>query len=286
MTNFAPVFVKAIYAILFIGLLSGCDGYSKLVKNGTPQEKLEAAKKYYNEKNYLKAQPLFEDLINAYYGRPEREEIYFYLAYTHYGISEYMIAGYRFTNFAETYSLSPRREEASYMAAVCAFHRAMEPELDQTPTKTATNKLQAFINQYPNSKFVSEANDRIDELRQRLLIKAYDNAKLYYHLGYYNSAVVACNNALDDYPDIINREELNYIIVASNFEYAKKSIEIKQLERYLTTKESVATYYAQYPKGEYYAAVKRIEEKTLKEIEDLTPGPPPAPELGLQSSEK
>lgn len=270
MTKFAPVFVKAFYTILFVGLLAGCDGYQKLLKNGTPEEKLTAAKEYYNNKKYLKAQPLFEELINLYYGRPEREEIYYYYAYTHYGLGEFLLAGYHFKNFAETYTLSPLREECTYMTAVCDYHKSLSPELDQTSTKSAISRMQAFINQYPNSTYVPEANDRIDELRKRLLVKAYDGAKLYYHLGYYQSAIIACNNVLDDYPDIINREELNYLIVASNYEYAKGSIEKKQAERYSATISSVKDYYKEYPKGKYAEDVARIKEKTERKIESFT----------------
>ena len=41
----------------------------------------------------------------------------------------------------------------------------------------------------------------------------YESAKLYHSLGYYKSAIVSCTNALDDYPDMINRLELSFLIV-------------------------------------------------------------------------
>ena len=267
MTKFAAVFVKGIYAIIFLGLLGACSGYQKLLKNGTPQEKLEGAKEYYNKEDYLRAQPLFEELVSLYYGRPEREEIYYYLAYCHYGMSEYLLAGYHFSNYANTYTLSPKREEATYMAAICEYHRSLAPELEQTSTKKAITNLQAFINQYPNSKYVSEANSRIDELRQRILVKAYSNAKLYYDLGYYQSAIVACKNAVEDYPDIINREELLYLVVAAHYEYAKNSISTKQAERYKDTQTSANEFLKEYPKGEYTERVKTILNKSTKELE-------------------
>ena len=40
-------------------------------------DKLEAAKKYYQSEDYVRALPLFEELLGLYYGKPEREEVYY-----------------------------------------------------------------------------------------------------------------------------------------------------------------------------------------------------------------
>jgi outer membrane protein assembly factor BamD len=262
--------VRVFLYIFTVIILAGCSNYQKVLKNGTPQEKLEAAKKYYNNKEYFKAQPLFEELLGLYYGRTEREEIYFYFAYTHYGLGEYLLAGYHFKYFTQTYGLSPKREEAAYMHAICEFQKSMAPELDQTPTKDAITSLQAFINQYPNSKYVEECNTKIDELRGRILIKIYNNAKLYYNTSQYKSAIVACTNALDDYPDMINREELGYLIVDASYSYAKNSITKMQEERYEKTITAIKTFYKEYNSEKLFEEeVKKLEEKTNKDLKEL-----------------
>ena len=69
-------------------LISSCSNYQKIVKDGTPQEKLDAARKYYKAKDYLRAQPLLEELLGLYYGRAEREEIYYLFAYSYFGNHE------------------------------------------------------------------------------------------------------------------------------------------------------------------------------------------------------
>lgn len=258
--------MRAIAYIFILFLAFGCSNYQQVVKKGTPEEKLEAAKKYYNDKDYIRAQPLLEELLGLYYGKAIKEEIYFYLCYSHYGLGEFLLAGYHFNNFAQTYQLSPKREEASYMGAVCNYHKSMPKELDQTPTKNAINSLQAFINKFPNSEFVSDCNTKIDELRERLLEKEYTNAKLYYDLGQYKSAIVACNNALDDYPDMINRDELTYLIVDANYQYAKNSIAKKQKERYNETLVAVNNYTKEFSKGVYIKEVTKIKEKTELEL--------------------
>jgi len=256
--------VRNLVYISFVFLFASCSSYQKLVKDGTPQEKLDAAKKYYKSKDYLRAQPLLEELLGLYYGRSEREEIQYLYAYSYYGNQEYLLAGYHFNNFVEIYSQSDKKEEALYMSALCKFKRSMPHELDQRPTKEAINDLQAFINKYPNSTYVSDCNDKIDILRQKILEKIYENAKLYYELGYYNSAIVACQNAIDDYPDIENRTELNYLVVDAAYRYAKNSIQKKQAERYQDTLNKIEAFKKEFGDKTMYANdIQKIKEKTL-----------------------
>lgn len=253
--------------ILLIITASSCSNYQKLVKKGSPQEKLEAAQKYYEKKDYLRAQPLLEELLGLYYGRKEREDIYYLYAQSYFGNEEYLLAGYHFNNFVQTYALSPKIEEASYMGAVCQFKKAMPYELDQTPTNTATNALQVFINQYPNSSYVADCNTKIDLLRVRILQKVYESAKLYHSLGYYQSAMVACTNALEDYPDMINRSELSYLIVDASYQYAKNSIEAKQPERYAVTVNKIKDFENEFGNTSgYQKEINRISEKTKQEL--------------------
>lgn len=258
-----------IYIVLAFSLFS-CSGYQKLVKDGTPVEKLEAATKYYKSKDYVRAQMLFEELLGLYYGKPEREDIHYMYAYAYYGTSEYLLAGYYFNSFAQTYSNSPHAEEASYMAAVCQYNKAMPVELDQGPTSGAISSLQSFINQYPNSKYVVECNDKIDQLRARILAKVYENAKLYHSLGHYKSAMVACENALADYPDMVHRDELYYLMADAAFLYAKNSVVKKQAERYEDAVSKANEYLSEFgPTSEYQLIVRKIRNKSTSAIAEL-----------------
>lgn len=265
--------VRQLIYILYFFLAStivACSGYQKLVKDGTPAEKLEAAKKYYQKKDYIRSQMLFEELLGLYYGKPEREEIHYMYAYSYYGTSEFLLAGYHFNSFAQTFKLSPKREEASYMAAVCRFNKSMPVELDQAPTKSAIETLQSFINQYPNSQYVPDCNDKIDLLRATILAKVYNNAKLYHSLGYFKSAMVACENALEDYPDMVHRDELHYLMVDAAYLYAKNSISKKQKERYSDALDKANNYLSEYGKvSDYSQQIKKIITKSNSAVAEL-----------------
>ncbi|MDG1756439.1 MAG: outer membrane protein assembly factor BamD [Bacteroidia bacterium] len=268
--NLQAFLLRNILYISLILLATSCSNYQKIVKDGTPQEKLDAARKYYKAKDYLRAQPLLEELLGLYYGRVEREEIYYLYAYSYFGNHEYLLAGYHFNNFAETYSLSDKKEEAEYMTAVCKFKKTMPQELDQTPTKDAIKNLQSYINEYPNSSYVADCNDKIDILRERILLKVYQNAKLYYDLGYYKSAMVACQNAIDDYPDINNRTELSYLVADAAYLYAKNSVQKKKPERFREALQKAEEFEKEFGKtNTFSASLSKIKEKTKAELAQI-----------------
>lgn len=260
-----------IYSFIIIFSLSGC-GYQKLLKKGTPEEKLRVAKKYYQKKDYARAQPLFEALITAYYGKAEAEEIYYYYGQCHFGGEEYLLAGYYFRDFVQKFPNSNKIEEVSFLVALCDYKKSLRSELDQTDTRLALGSLQLFIDQNPNSQYVAEANKKIDELRARLLDKVYRNAKIFYMIGEYKAAMVACENAIENYPDMMHTSELAFYVVDAAYKLAKNSLVSVQVERYKTVLEKAAFFYKENSQqnNAYLKSVQEIEKKTKKELEKIT----------------
>lgn len=258
------------FLFLWITLILTSCSYQKLLKDGSNEEKFKYAIKYYTKKDYARAQPLLESLITAYYGKPEAEEVYYYFAMSHYGGQEFLLAGYYFRDFIQKFPTSSKYEEVSFMIAKCDYQRSMRSELDQTNTRIALGSLQLFIDQNPNSEFVNEANEKIDVLRNRLLDKVYRNAKLFYLIGEYKAAMVACENAIENYPDMIHIDELGYYIVDAAYLLAKNSIVSLQTERYNTVLEKVIYYNKiQQDKSPFNKKVKELERKALNELAKL-----------------
>ena len=107
--------------------------------------------------------------------------------------------------------------------------------MDQTLTKQSIDAFQEYIEKYPKSERVAEANKLMDELRNKLIEKDYQNAYNYYKTMQYQAAVVSFKNFLNDYPDLTEkRENAMYYIVLSGYEFARNSVEDKLKERYET----------------------------------------------------
>ena len=237
---------------LLIVTLGSCKSkYEKLKASNDNAKKYQEAVKFYNKKDYSKALGLFEDLVTRYRGRAEAEDLFYYYAYTNYKLKDYTSARYHFKTFADTYPSSPRAEECRFIAAYCYYLDSPIYSLDQENTLKAIESLQLFINLYPKSDRVTEASKLIQNLRDKLEQKAYANAKLYLTIGDYQSAVIAFENTLRDYPDTKYAEELEFLIIRAQYEYARISMERKQEERFAQAMSYSDQFAEKYPNSKY-----------------------------------
>ena len=193
---------------LVVLVLSACSEYQKILKSPNPELKYEKSIEYYEEGEYLKALPLFEELIPLYRGTDKGQKIYFYYAYTNFHLDYLTSAAYHFRTYSSTYSLSTFAQEALFMSAYCNYLEAPGPTLDQTPTQLALEELQIFVNTYPESELVDSANVLVDQLTFKLEKKKFLNAKQYYTIRKYKSAIVALNNVITEYPSTQFIEEI------------------------------------------------------------------------------
>jgi outer membrane protein assembly factor BamD len=253
--------------LLLVITLAGCKSkYEKLKASNDNAKKYQEAVKFYNKKDYSKALGLFEDLVTRYRGRTGYEDLYYYYAYTNYKLKDYTAARYHFKTFADTYPSSSRAEECRFIAAYCFYLDSPTFSLDQENTLKAIESLQLFINLYPKSDRVTEASKLIQNLRDKLEEKAYANAKLYLTIGDFQSSVIAFNNMLRDYPDTKYAEELEYLIVKAQYEYAKVSNERKQEERYNQAIVYADQFTEKYATSKYQKAVASLKSDSERGI--------------------
>jgi outer membrane protein assembly factor BamD len=237
-------------------------------KKGTNEEKYDMAKKMYEKKDYVRALPLFEDLLAVYRGKEKSEEIYFYYCYSYFGLGQYELAAFHFKNFTEAYYNSKKMEECSFRYTECLYLDALPYFLDQTNTIKAISEIQLFLNLYPNSTYKDDCNKHIDELRQNLKKKAYETSMLFFKLGDYLAAIYSFKNAIREFPDIENKEEIEYMIINSSYLYAKNSIEEKKEERFKAVFEEYKEFTRNNKPGStYYAEATSLNEKAKVDLE-------------------
>jgi outer membrane protein assembly factor BamD len=266
--------IRPLRLILWIAVLwvagMGCRSeFERTRMSGNTELILNKALEYYEEEDWVKAQTLFELVLNQYRGRPEAEVIYFKYAYTYYNLQQYALSAHYFANFAQTYAYSPFREEADFMSAYSNYQMSPVFRLDQIATEEAIEGFQAFVNTYPNSDRVAECNELINEMREKLEQKAFSSAQLYYRMSDYQSAIHSFENLLTEYPDSKQAEEVQYLLVESSYNYAAKSIFEKREERYEETIEQYQDFVERYPSSMYREKVNDIYDKTLEQLKSL-----------------
>jgi outer membrane protein assembly factor BamD len=245
-----------VLALLIITLGSCKSKYEKLRASNDYAKKYQEAIKYYNKQDYEKALGLFDVLVERYRGRSAAEDLFYYYAFTNYKLKDYTSARFHFKTFADTYPSSPRAEECRFFSAYCYYLDSPAYSLDQENTLKAIETLQLFINLYPKSDRVTEASKLIQNLRDKLEQKAYENAKLYLIIGDFQSAVIAFNNVLRDYPDTKYGEEVEYLTVKAQYQYASRSFETKQVERYEQDITYADQFTDKFPNSKYGREVK------------------------------
>ena len=255
--------------ILLLTTLFSCSNYQKILKSDDINYKYSEAVKYYKNTDFNRALPLFTDLISAFRGTNRAEELAYYYAYTHYSIGDYLMASYLFNKYIINYPRSSHAEESKYMIAYCHYQEAPEYSLDATNTVKAISMFQEFIDKYPKSDSIQACNNLMDELRLNLSNKYFANAKQYYSTENYRAAIIALDNLLINYPSIINREEIYFIILESSYFLAINSIISKKEDRLYKTIESYKQFIDNYPKSIYNSSVNEIYSNTLKTIEEL-----------------
>ncbi|MCX7745083.1 MAG: outer membrane protein assembly factor BamD [Flavobacteriales bacterium] len=261
--------ISFLACIFLLSLFTGCSEYQKLIKSSDYALKYEKAKEYYNKKKYSKALTLFEELLTIYRGTTKAEEIYYYYAYSHYGVGDYILANHFFSTYSSIYPMSSRVEECDFMAAYCHYLDSPRDVLEQSNTLLAISELQSFVNRYPQSTRVARCNELIEELRKKLENKAYRNAMQYYNMEKYNSASVAFANVLKEFPDTDRRFELYYMIVKSNYMYGKLSVRSKKKERLQLAKDNYIKFADKLASSKYAKPAQEILEKVEAELKYL-----------------
>jgi len=269
--SFAAMFKNSLYILIITGILlvTGCSRFNKLVKEGTPDDKYKAAQQYYDKGDYYHALQLYEELIVVFRGNTKIKNLYYHYAYAHYYEKDYVLASYHFKYFAKTFPRDTNAQESLYMSAYCKYLLSAHYNLDQASTIKAIQEMQAFINAYPNSDKVAEANKIMDELRAKLIKKDFEISKLYYQTEYYRAAVSSLNQHIKDYPSSPYKEECMYLIIKANYDYASKSILKKQRERYNNTIIAYNDYISKFPAGIHSKDALKIFRNTQQKINKL-----------------
>lgn len=261
---------KLFFGILTVAVLSGCvSQQEKAMKSADKNFILKAADENFAKKKWKNALALYDRLTKLVAGTDEVTHVHYNTAYANYYDKNYKLAGHQFKNFSVNFPQDPRREDAAYMAALCYYEGSMDYNLDQSNTLSAINELQDFLNNYPNSEKAGNINQMIDELTNKLEIKAYENAKQYYQMGEYKAANVALQNVLDDFPSTKLRPKIYDYILKSRYELAMRSNFTLKDERLDNAIAFTRQVEKELPNSEYAKTAVELRKKLEKEKIDF-----------------
>ncbi|MDG1573136.1 outer membrane protein assembly factor BamD [Robiginitalea sp. M366] len=265
--------IKHLGLFLLFPLLFSCSEYQKVLKESDLGKKYELAQRLYEEEDYRRANRLLEQIAPRYVGKPQGERVLFFLADSYFKIGDYNFSGYQFERFLKSYPKSDKAAEAGFLGAKSYYLLSPRYSLDQTDTDKALGKLQIFINAYPESEFMAEANQMARELTEKKEKKAFEIAKQFVKLGksytldYNISAITSLENFISDHPGSRFREEAYYLKLSAATNLAVNSTYNKKRERLEDAMDAYNAFMRYYPESEFVKDAEKLHSDIEKETE-------------------
>jgi len=265
MRSILPVFFSLFFLV-------SCNEYQKVLKNEDVKAKYELAEKYYEEGDFKRANRLFEQIVPKYIGKPQGERVMFFFANTYAKTNSHYLASYQFERFVKSYPNSDKLQEALFLEAKSYYELSPRYSLDQSDTDKALNKLQTYINTYPESEFFSEANTMAQELTVKKEKKEIEIAKQFDKIGEFNfpilvSAVSSLDNFINENPGSTYREDAFYYRVKASTVLALNSTQFRMKDRLDEAMDAYNALMKSYPDTKYTKEATGLHKKITKRLE-------------------
>jgi outer membrane protein assembly factor BamD len=262
------------YTLLLVVLFSSCSEYQKALKSEDISEKFTLGIELFDAGKYPKANRLFAQIVPNYAGKPQAEKLMYLYAKSFFMMKDYYIAAYKFERFESLYSNSEKTEEASFFSAKSFYMLSPVYSKEQKETIEAVEKLQLFINKYPDSQYLVEANALVKELDFKLETKAFEIAKQYNRIAYYDASdyeasIKAFDNFLLEYPGTSYRERAMYYRLDSAHTLAINSTVTKKEERLNIALGYYKAFTRSYADSEFKEVADTMRMEMQTELETL-----------------
>lgn len=263
---------KILYIIPLLTLIFGsCGEYNKVLKSPDMQVRFDYAKKAYENRKYMQAITLLQDLQMPMRGTENGEDATFLLAMSYFENKDYINSGLYFKQYYQRYPRGKYAELSRFYSGYGYYLDSPDPQLDQTYTLKAIEEFQGFLDYFPKSDKAGIARNAIFEMQDKLTLKQLQNAQLYYNLGNflgnnYESCIITAKNALKDFPYSKYREDFEMLILKAKYQEAKNSVAEKSEDRYRDVIDEYYSFINTYPESKNLSEAKTIFSIASKHV--------------------
>lgn len=256
--------------ILAILLTTACKDRSLIRPGDSIEVAFEKAMGLYEDQKYNEAADAFETVTRLGRGSDYAQAAQFFLAESYYNAKRYLSSSAEYERFLTFYPRDERKVEVEFKRAMSYYHLSPRYRLDQRDTRRAIDLFRLFNNNYPDSEYVTESAQKIDELRNKLARKYFEAADFYNITENYEAAIVYYSITIDQYPESKWAEEALFSQIKAYLDYADNSIQSKQIERYEGAVEGYEKFIQLFPRSERRGAVERFKDNAERAITSLS----------------
>lgn len=243
-----------LFLLLLLLIAFGCKSYN-VRPDLSAEDRFSLAKRMYKNEDFFDAKNQFKIITLNNPGATFVDEAQYYLADCHLHLKEYILAADEFSRLTRLYPRSQWVDDAQFKTAYCEFKLSPKPALDQTYTVKAVESLQRFIEDYPGSDLIPEAERLLKTCRRKLAQKEYKAGALYRKLGDHNGAFVYFDSVTNHYYDTKFAEPATYWKGESLF----------KLKRMSEARQAFEDLLRKFPKSEFV----RDAKERLVEIDNI-----------------
>lgn len=187
-------------AVLLMAL-AGCAGVT--MKNfETAEEQYHQSLAEFQKRHYLKAIDGFQKVIYNFSGSAVVDSAQYFMAMSYYNQKDYFMAASEFERLVNNFPGSPLLDDGQYMTGLCYYKSSPKNYgLDQAELIQAITALEDFVTDYPESELADDARATIKAANERLARKRYENGRMYFRLGYNESADIYFQMVIDEHTD-------------------------------------------------------------------------------------
>jgi outer membrane protein assembly factor BamD len=190
----------------------------------------------FKEGNWIVAREYYRQIVDNYPQSQYRPDAKLGVGDTYIGehtTESLLLAVNEFREFLTFYPTSPRADYAQFRLAFAQSEQMLAPERDQTNTREAIKELQVFVERYPNSPLLSEAQALLRKAKDRLSEASYRVGFFYFRSKWWPGAIDRFQQVLKEDPEFTQRDAVYYHLAESLLRIDRKAEALPYFERLL-----------------------------------------------------
>jgi outer membrane protein assembly factor BamD len=217
----------------FIFVVSACSS-TQDTTTMTAEQHFEYVMGFYEDGDYEESVSEFQTLLLQYPGSVITDDAQYYLGMSYFQREQFLLAAYEFSKLIRDIPASTFVPDAQFKLADSYYQLSPPYQLDQAYTKKAIEEFQAYIDFFPTSPSVEEAEQKIKELNEKLAEKDYKAATIYEKMEYNRAALQYYTQVAETYHDTKFAPMALYKRIKLEYDRAMYTEALKNIRDFLT----------------------------------------------------
>ena len=201
---------KTLLLLSSLAALMACSSSKKLTQEQSCKEKFDKLHAKFEKKKYTEVREPFSELITSCPGFPFVEQVMYELAESYFRLGDWVEAESEYGAFLKDFPTSKKYgEEVQYKLALVAAKQVEIPQRDQSKTLDAIAGFETFIDAYPESNRADSAKTQLEKLKDQLVQKKLQIARLYLRMGEPQAAAIYYKSLIKEFGGRVDLRDVN-----------------------------------------------------------------------------